>query len=91
MPEVRLAHEARLGPEGDHKPVPKMRVQRGCRNGVAMFGILKRTGVKFCPKCKSIRLRVRYLDPFSLQPKYHCSSCGFSSFIVPQLDKEEVE
>jgi predicted RNA-binding Zn-ribbon protein involved in translation (DUF1610 family) len=56
-----------------------------------MFGILKNTGIKFCPKCRSTSIRVRYLDPFSLQPKYHCISCGFSSFIVPQRDREGVE
>ena len=49
------------------------------------------TGVKFCPKCRSTRIGVRYLDPFSLQPKYFCRNCGFSGFLVPEAMKTEKE
>lgn len=53
--------------------------------------LFRKTGVKFCPKCRSTRLGVRYLDPFSLQPKYYCMNCGFSGFLVPETEKIERE
>jgi len=53
--------------------------------------LFHKTGIKFCPKCRSTRLEVRYLDPFSLQPKYYCRKCGFSGFLVPEAMKTEKE
>jgi predicted nucleic-acid-binding Zn-ribbon protein len=67
-----------------------MRVQGSCGNGIEGMNsmLFNRTGIKFCPKCRSTRLEVRYLDPFSLQPKYYCRKCGFSGFLVPELERE---
>ncbi len=53
--------------------------------------LFKRPAVRFCPKCRGTRLSVRYLDPFSLQPKYLCRGCGFSSFIVPERESGKKE
>lgn len=50
-----------------------------------MLGLWKRPGVKFCPKCKSSNIEVKYLDMFGLQPKYRCRKCGFTSFILPEM------
>lgn len=60
-----------------------MRIQGGCGNGVNNM-LFNSTAIKFCPKCRSTGIGVRYLDPFGLQPKYYCRDCGFSGFLIPE-------
>jgi len=52
--------------------------------------------IKYCPRCKSINVRVRITPSavFGIPQKWECMECGFeSSSIFPEkeVEKEEIK
>ncbi len=52
--------------------------------------------VRICPKCGSLDVEIlnitkQYTFAFGLPTAYKCRSCGFSSYIFPEIDSNKIQ
>jgi transposase-like protein len=47
--------------------------------------------IKFCPKCKSLNIRIGLIGFFGFPARYKCRECGYKSFIFPTISIEELK
>jgi transposase-like protein len=47
--------------------------------------------IKFCPKCKSLNIRSKFIGFLGFPAQYRCRDCGYQAFIFPTLTMEQLK